>query len=169
MNNPKSRQQWILEELTIDASLGYNDCFARYSQKFTKLSRRTFTKDWNKAKERYVELQDSVNAAIEQAIISEEVQAAKNGLKSKHERLMTLQRQVDATESELNNGRTKETVIRGGKGVSIDRDFTVMERAQLRRTLKDLQSEISKIEGDYAATKIQGIGAIAFTPIPEKL
>lgn len=168
MNNPKSRQQWILEQLTRRPTLSFGECFSEYSVIYSR-TEKTFSTDWNKSKEKHIVLQGVINAAKEQAVISEEVQAAKNGLKSKHERLMTLQRQVDATESELNDGRTKETVIRGGKGVSIDRDFTVLERAQLRRTLKDLQSEISKIEGDYAATKIQGIGAIAFTPIPEKL
>jgi hypothetical protein len=37
--------------------------------------------------------------------------------------------------------------------MEIERKLTYVERATLMKSLRDLQSEISKIEGDYAPTK----------------
>lgn len=79
---------------------------------------------------------------LEQAKTSETIQQAKNGLKTKMERLMILQNEVDACIHELELS-SKKTPL------------DVYERVALRKTIKDLQAEISKIEGDYAAEKIE--------------
>ena len=152
MNNPATRQAWILEQLTKRPNLSYGDCFRNYSVKFRK-TERTHTKDWNKATKQHKERQQTINEAKDKAIISEEVKAAKNGLKSKHERIMILQVEVDATISELQKGVTIETKINGGKASSIERPLNILEKTQLRKVAKELQSEISKIEGDYAPAK----------------
>jgi RNA polymerase-interacting CarD/CdnL/TRCF family regulator len=39
--------------------------------------------------------------------------------------------------------------------MEIERKLTYVERATLMKSLRDLQSEISKIEGDYAPTKME--------------
>jgi sulfate adenylyltransferase subunit 1 (EFTu-like GTPase family) len=135
MNNPSTRQEWILEQLTERPTLSYRECFGRYSVNFGK-TERTFDRDWNNATDRHRERQQAINAAKEVAIIKEEVKAAKNGLKSKHERLMILQDQVDATLVDLQ-----------------DDELEYRDKVSLRRVLKELQAEISKIEGDYPAIK----------------
>jgi hypothetical protein len=40
-------------------------------------------------------------------------------------------------------------------GELFSRPLTINEKALLRKTIKDLQSEISKIEGDYATSKLE--------------
>jgi hypothetical protein len=42
----------------------------------------------------------------------------------------------------------------------VDRDLTVFEKNSLRKTLKELQAEISKIEGDYAPKQFEMIEGI---------
>ena len=146
MNNPATRQEWILEQLTERPTLSYVDGLAEYRLKWAK-SKATFDKDWNKATEQHTERQQAINAAKEVAIISEEVKAAQNGLKSKHERLMILQDQVDATVADLS-----------------DDDLEHRDKVALRRVLKELQAEISKIQGDYAPAKTEVSTTLANKP-----
>jgi sulfate adenylyltransferase subunit 1 (EFTu-like GTPase family) len=146
MNNPATRQEWILEQLTERPTLSYRECFGKYSVNFGK-TERTFDRDWNNATERHTERQQAINAAKEVAIIKEEVKAAKNGLKSKHERLMILQDQVDATLVDLQ-----------------DELLEYRDKVALRKVLRELQAEVSKIEGDYAPAKTEVSTTLANKP-----
>jgi hypothetical protein len=65
-----------------------------YGQKWAK-GKTTFDKDWNIANERYIEYQNKANKAKEEASIAKEVEAVKMGLKTKNERLLIYQSQVD--------------------------------------------------------------------------
>jgi sulfate adenylyltransferase subunit 1 (EFTu-like GTPase family) len=150
MNNPATRQAWILEQLTERPTLSYVEVLADYRQKWAK-SKATFDKDWNKATEQHKQRQQAINKAKEEAIISEEVKAAKNGLKSKYDRLMILQGQVDATLTDLE-----------------DRDLSKGEKVLLRRVLRELQAEISRIQGDYAPSKLETTNKVEFSPIPNE-
>ena len=78
---------------------------------------------------------------------------ALNSIKTKTQRLEVYQKQIDKTITEIENGITEDTIFVSGAPKKIIRKHTVNEVAILRRTLRDLQSEISKIEGDYAPTK----------------
>jgi sulfate adenylyltransferase subunit 1 (EFTu-like GTPase family) len=146
MNNPATRQEWILEQLTERPTLSFGDCFSEYLVKYSK-TEQTFAKDWNNSKERHTERQQAINAAKEVAIIKEEVKAAKNGLKSKHERLMILQDQVDATLVDLQ-----------------DEELEYRDKVALRKVLRELQAEVSKIEGDYAPAKTEVSTTMANKP-----
>jgi hypothetical protein len=75
---------------------------------------------------------------VESIRVQEAATEAKNGLKSKSERLMILQNQVDELLLDI------ETANKKGSKVSIT------DKAYLRKTVRDIQAEISKIEGDYA-------------------
>lgn len=68
-------------------------------------------------------------------------QELKTGLKTKAERVLIYQEQVDACLREIDSPG-------GGE------PLRPIEKAALWRTLKELMSEISKIEGDYAPTKV---------------
>jgi DNA repair exonuclease SbcCD ATPase subunit len=146
MNNPATRQEWILEQLTERPTLSYRECWGIYGVKWGR-KENTFTTDWNNAKERHTERQQAINAAKEVAIIKEEVKAAKNGLKSKHERLMILQDQVDATLVDLQ-----------------DEELEYRDKVALRKVLRELQAEVSKIEGDYAPAKTEVSTTMANKP-----
>ena len=152
MNTPATRQQWIFEQLESSAGLTYEECFTNYSLNFTK-TKRTFAKDWNKAILRYKVLQEAKEKAIADTMVGEAVQAAQNGLKSKYERMARLQVEIERMESELESGRTTETVERGGKAVQFERPLTVTERNLTRRTMQAFHSEISKMAGEYAPIK----------------
>lgn len=95
-----------------------------------------------------------------EVLIEHTEKSIKNGLKTKNERLLIYQKQINAIESELENGTTKESKIIGGKLKEIVRDLMPIEKSSMRKTLKDLQAEISKIEGDYAPAKSEVTGEI---------
>jgi hypothetical protein len=68
---------------------------------------------------------------------------------------MNLQRQADDLQRMLDSNITPD-IVKSPKQLEymeIERKLTYVERATLMKSLRDLQSEISKIEGDYAPTK----------------
>lgn len=160
-NNPKDRQQWIHDELRINPTAEYTPMFAKYTPMFAK-SKKTFDKDWKTASETFKIYQTSLNKAKDEVSISEEIISLKNGLKSKTERLFILQKQIDDSILELEDGYTSELRydpdVKGWE--NINRPMSVLEKKHLRGIIKDLQAEISKIEGDYAPTKLDHSGEI---------
>lgn len=156
MNNPKTRQQWIYEVLKKEPTISYTDCYAKYSPVFAK-TRKTFDGDWNKANVRFVAYQKKANAAKEVASIEREKDAVKQGLKSKLERVMFLQNEVEVMEKQLrgeltytwNNYGKIMNSHSGGKFV-----LPIQTQNELRKLIQSYNSEISKIEGDYAPSKV---------------
>jgi hypothetical protein len=126
---------------------------AKFGKKW-QVSNRTFDRAWKIAQERYAITQQKANEVAEAVILQEVKDNALNSVKTKTQRLEVYQKQIDATISEIENGMTEELIFVGGQPKKSMRKHTVNETAILRRTLRDLQSEISKIQGDYAPTKI---------------
>ena len=156
MNNPKERQQWIYEELIKAPNKNYVEMWASYGQKWAK-GKTTFDKDWNKANESLKQYQEQVNNAKIKASINEEVKAVKIGLKSKIDRLLILQKLVDECLEQLATKQCNDTIIIEGTVKNIKRLMNQRELNDTRKTLQSLQSEISKIEGDYAVAKTENI------------
>lgn len=123
--------------------------FGIYAEKFG-MSDRTFDKDWKAAGEDFQAYQREANAAKRAASITEEVIAVQNGLKSKFDRVMILQNEIDKCLAELESDQTEDRAISFGEVITFARRLKPSERVALRKTIKELQSEISKIEGDYA-------------------
>lgn len=151
-HRPKYRQGWIFDYLVEAGDIGHNAMFAIYSDKFS-LSDRTFAKDWIIASDRYKEYVLRLQKKKEDAQVKEEVKFAVRSLRSKHERLLEYQKLVDDCFNDLATGMTNDMVYEGGKQVDGRRRMTITEVNQTRRTLRELQIEISKIEGDYAPEK----------------
>ncbi len=125
------------------------------------VSEATLDRYINDAKPLAQQLSIIRNKALEETLIEGAVDSLKKGLKTKHERLMILQKECDNIIMELNAGVTTDYIYNGyGKQKKVVKEMSVNERAYLRRTLKDIQSEISKIEGDYAPTKIDPDGFV---------
>lgn len=105
-----------------------------------QISQRTFDRYWKTAQEQHTAKQQAIKSEI--AIVDKEaaIDARRNGLKSKNERLMILQNEVDRCLLDL-------YPVKGKKP-------NIFNKVSLRRTIKELQAEISKIEGDYAPTKV---------------
>ena len=74
LGKPRARQDWAVEQITIEPNITYTALYHRYCQKFGKFSDRTFTIDWKKARERAEQFRSEVHEAkIKQAV---EVEAA---------------------------------------------------------------------------------------------
>jgi predicted nuclease with TOPRIM domain len=127
---------------------------SEFCSKFQK-TERTFWNKWKIAQSEYQILLTERQKAKNSTIVSNDVENVSNGLKSKSERLMNLQRQADDIQRMLDSNITPD-IVKSPKELQymeIERKLTYVERASLMKALRDLQSEISKIEGDYAATK----------------
>lgn len=163
-NNPKERQAWILDELKLNPTTTFGNCFSKYYEKFSK-SEVTFSKDWNVASDVFKEYQIKAKKAKDDASIELEVDALKSGLKSKIERQMILQEQIDKSLAELENDDATDLKWDAENKIwdKVVRPLTVREKAELRKVVKELQSEISKMEGDYAPIKSEH--EISQTPI----
>lgn len=154
------------KEIYIDFILGelekgnvkYNDVVNVFLPKFA-LTRQTFDKYWKLANEAYKIKRDTINEAKLNETINVEKEAVKTIVKSKLERLEIYQKEIENCVKELTHGFTEEMK---STGELINRPLTISEKALLRKTIKDLQSEISKIEGDYSTSKLEmnvtGIG-----------
>ena len=114
--------------------------------------------EWSKIKE---------NATTD-AMQVEVANSVKSGIKSKDERILILQIESEKILSELENGKFKETSKVGNKIQTFDRLLTPAEKATMRKTYRDLQAEISKMQGDYAETKMKHSGDVE-NPILSKV
>jgi hypothetical protein len=93
------------------------------------------------------------NSTNEQLVHSAK-EAVKTGVKEKIDRLLNLQKQIDDIQLDLENGTTIDYIVIGGKLQKITKEISVTDKAYLRNIIKGIQSEISKMQGDYAPTKI---------------
>lgn len=92
--------------------------------------------------------------SITEAIVSEgAVEAAKKGIKTRHDRVMVLQEQCDKLREMLKKGEDIGHIVTDDRIKSVRKRMDNNTRGYLLRTLRELQAEISKIEGDYAPEK----------------
>ena len=155
-NSPKERQQWIQDELRLNPVLSFKDCFSKYLVRFSK-TEVTFSKDWKTAQTTHKDYQTKLNNAKDEVSIGMELESLKSGLKSKLDRLMFYQNQIDEMQKQL-TGASRFMFIVGNKPVASHNskgDFILPLEKQndIRKAIKEYQTEISKIEGDYAITK----------------
>lgn len=153
-NTPAYRQEWMLEELNKEPLMSSGKMRDIYGKKWNK-GKTTFDKDWAKVREMHADYQRKLQKAKEKASINYEVRAVKSGLKKKIDRLLLLQENIGKILREIDNNKCEETKLINGTPITYERQLTPNERATLHRTLKELQAEISKIEGDYAPQEQQ--------------
>lgn len=150
MRNKQIYIDFILKELS-KGNVQHKDVICLFLPKFA-CTRQTFDKYWKLANETHSQQRETINNAKLEQSIETEKEAVKIGLKSKFERLLILQKEVDNCTLDLDNGFTEELK---STGELLTRPITIQEKTALRNTIKNLQSEISKIEGDYAPTKAE--------------
>ena len=127
---------------------------SKFCKKF-QTTERTADTYWKEAKEAYKIELEAINDKRTEIYQSEQIEAFKPQIKTKLERLLTYQSHIDKIELELITGKTQDVYNTKDGLQFIERDLSTLEKNSLRKTLKELQSEISKIEGDYAPTKIE--------------
>ncbi len=143
---------FILAELRIGSER------ANILQKFTKIyksSIKTFDNRLKIAKERFSVESERINKQTEQLLTEEHKDALKSGLKSKLEKQLSLQKQIEEIEKILEDGETPDTIVdvKTVSSFDITRKITAIERSHLMKTLRELTAELNKMAGDYAATK----------------
>jgi hypothetical protein len=155
VKSSKDYIDFILTELK-KGNIKFSDVALLFFTKFN-LSKPTFSKYWKIANEKHAEFINKRETKINEATIHQAIETHSNGLKSKSERLMNLQKQADDIQRMLDSNITPD-IVKSPKQLEymeIERKLTYIERSQLMKALRELQAEISKIEGDYAATKTQ--------------
>jgi hypothetical protein len=137
-----------LEKQTLDSSLTDGRIWQEMA-----VSERTFYRLKPKAILLQQQRAEIRQKEVEQANIDSAKEAAEKGLKSKNERVLNLQRQVDGIQQDLDAGILVDYVVIAGKVQKVNKEMNAETKAYLRKTIKDIQAEISKIEGDYAPEK----------------
>jgi|688.fasta_scaffold640148_2 hypothetical protein len=100
---------------------------------------------------------NSANKSLSDIAISQKVEALKSGLKSKYDRLIELQKQVESLEVELKNNIMIVHTFSDGQLIQGIRPINALEKASINKTIKEIRAEISKLEGDYPATKTENL------------
>ena len=127
---------------------GKTDLYGLIRTKYTLARGRYFKMydlclaEWSKIKEQ----------ADSEATIQAAGEAAKNGLKSKIEKQVHIQRLIDSIQTDIDNG-FYETIAGSVNPQILQIALSPMEKAALGKTIKDLYAELNKMEGDYAPTK----------------
>lgn len=102
--------------------------------------------------------QELRQSAINDTIVSQTKEAAVNGLKSKLERVMFYQNEIDILVGQLRGNDKFSFKIGMVVGNSHDAEgnykVPIEVQNQIREQIKSYQTEISKIEGDYATLKV---------------
>lgn len=135
MNKQEAYISFIEDQLKA-GNMSFNKVFELNVTKFN-LARPTFSKYWKIANERHSKAILAINEAKTEEYIATEKEAINGIIKTKHERLLFLQSLLDTCVIELQRIEKPDLKI------------------QAAAKIKDIQAEISKIEGDYAASKLE--------------
>ena len=130
---------------------GKSDCYGKIRIKHTLARDRFFRmydvchSEWSKIKER-ADTDVTVQAAET---------AAKIGLKSKLDKQIHLQNQIDCIQADIDRGIIEDYVMISGALELVNKIMNAESKAYLRKTMKELYAELNKMEGDYAAKRIE--------------
>ena len=151
----KADKETIIGEILIElAKVGNSrgEVLAKVGKKW-QLSERTFDRVWKIAQERHIETQSNIQSKLNDTLLDEKEGSLKSGLKSKLDRLLELQKQVEELNKELETNIMIVHTFSDGEIVTGMRPMNSIEKASINKTIKEIRAEISKIEGDYAPTK----------------
>lgn len=140
MSKQETYISFIIDQLQ-SGNVSYKDVMSLFVSKW-QLSERQFVRYWNVANKRHIDGQNRLQKEKESIYIESEKKAFKTALKTKTERMAELQAMLEP------DYLTSEIVgISNGVPVWADRPLTPMER-------KHIHSELSKMDGSYAPTKV---------------
>lgn len=136
----------IVERSALYAELGGKD----------KMASRSFEKWLAIARERNAEVLKRAEQAMGNTYVSTIEQAVKNGLKSKLQRVMEKQADVDRLRKMASDGMVEDVFFdRQGLPQDFNRKMTPTEIAQVLKHASAIEAEISKIMDDYPIQKHQ--------------
>ena len=129
----------------------YTECIESLRTKFT-FSNERFAEIYTQSIKEWSELKDI--AQREQIAINAK-ESITVGLKPKIERQLSLQNQIIDIERKLEIGKALQNTFQEGELILTERYLTPKEIIDYYRLVKDLHSELSKMDGSYAPTKIE--------------
>ncbi len=146
--------QYIVEQL-MAGNVERGKVLAKIGKKW-QIPPRTFDRYWKKAQELHFINQQAINELKEKEYTANELNAVKTQIKTKNERLLILQNSINEIQDKLAGnvffafklGNTLKNGVVSGKCVA-----PIEVQLEMLSQIQKLQSEISKIEGDYAAVK----------------
>jgi len=162
---PKPSKQIVIDAIIKGIELGNErgNLLATVGKKW-RLSQRTFDRYWKTAQEQHIVTQEAIKSKLAIIDMNAAIDGRKMGLKSKLDRALKLQKEIDIMEKQL-RGDLKFNYVVGNKIMisHTGNTFTVPIQVQneIRQTIKSFQSEISKMEGDYSATKVEHTGGLS--------
>lgn len=121
-----------------------------------KFGTRSFERWLAIARQRNKELTHKVETTLANTYITTETEALKNGLKSKFQRVMEKQADVDRLRKLAKEGMADDVYFtREGKPKEFKRKMTPTEIGQVLKHATAIEAEISKIMDDYPVQKHQ--------------
>jgi len=147
--------QSIFDLLSADVT-DSGDIFTKVFQNVT-ISDKSKYKYLSIARNRFLEYQNSIISAKATQHTTEVLEAEKRGLKSKIQRVMEKQADVDRLRAMVASGKTADVFFdrTTGTPVEFEREMTTGEKATILRHATAIEAEISKIMDDYPIQKHQ--------------
>lgn len=129
---------------------GKTDLFGIIRIKYT-LARDRYFKMYDQCYAEWTILKEKADteATVEAANLS-----AKTGLKTKIEKQLSLQNQIDEIQAEIDLGYWEQVLTVRKKEKIVKYTLSPQEKGFLRKTMRELYAELNKMEGDYAPTKV---------------
>jgi hypothetical protein len=100
---------------------------------------KKYYSEWSKLRE------DGMNTGIQDAAKEQ----AKNGIKTKIERQLHIQKQIEDIQNDIERGIMEDYFIIGGKVQAVNKIMNAETKAYLRKTIKELYAELNKMDGSY--------------------
>lgn len=151
----KPNRENIISEILIELNKGttFEECFKLIQTK-SNLVRSTFSTYWKDANSRYAVTQQQAQEAMRKANVSQTVKAVESGLKSKIERQLELQNDIIELQKLLLAGECEDTFISKSEvPKKYMRKLQPSEIANYKKTIIQIQKELSLMSGEYAAIK----------------
>lgn len=124
----------------------------KFGKKWESVSRTTFDRRLRQAESNLQAEQKRIQAAAEQEV-TKEVEARKSKIMTSIERQEFLQKQINDIQGEIDRNVLEEYVVVAGKLQLVNKIMNSETKAFLRKTMKDLLSELNKMDGSYKPIK----------------
>lgn len=154
--NAKTRRRiWLKDYFIKNPDISEEEVKEVFFNKYPDLSYSTLWVDFREVRNEVTQRKRNMMEIREKALEEIEMAEGVRSIKTKTQRLLEYQKLVTECFTDLSTGTTRDTYFdkSSGKPKNYRRPMTIAEYNQTRRTLKDIQVEISKIEGDYAPEK----------------
>lgn len=144
-----------IQDLLNQGVIERNDIFAKICEK-SQINKRTFDTYLAIARKNNIELIKKAESTLANTYVTSIEQALKNGLKSKLQRVMEKQADVDRLRKMASDGFVEDVFFdRQGLPQDFNRKMTPTEIAQVLKHASAIEAEISKIMDDYPIQKHQ--------------